>query len=72
MRRPFPAAVIAACLALPGPALALFDDDVARAQIQELRRQVEAAAKLVDERLSKVEDRRADRKSTRLNSSHRL
>ncbi len=59
MRRPVLAAAAAACLALPGPALALFDDDIARAQIQELRRQVEAAAKLVDERLSKIEDRRA-------------
>ena len=59
MRRPVAAAAVAACLALPGTALALFDDDVARAQIQELRRQVEAAAKLVDERLTKSEDRRA-------------
>jgi tol-pal system protein YbgF len=53
------AVALAACLALPRPALALFDDDIARSQIQELRRQVDAAAKLVDERLSKVEDRRA-------------
>ena len=59
MRGTFFAAVIAACLALPGSALALFDDDVAREQIKELRKQVEAAAKLVDERLSRVEDRRA-------------
>src|SRR6185503_729620 len=59
MRRPLAAAAVAACLALPGTAFALFDDDVARAQIQELRRQVEAAAKLVNERLDKVEDRRA-------------
>jgi tol-pal system protein YbgF len=59
MRRTVLAAAIAACLAMPGTALALFDDDIARAQIQELRRQVEAAAKLVDERLSKAEDRRA-------------
>ena len=59
MRRPGLALALAGCLALPGPAFALFDDDVARAQIQELRRQVEAAAKIIDERLSKVEDRRA-------------
>jgi tol-pal system protein YbgF len=59
MRGPVPAALLAACLALPAPAFAIFDDDVARAQIQELRQKVEAAAKLVDERLSKLEDRRA-------------
>src|SRR3990172_5121115 len=59
MRRPAPAAALAACLALPGPALALFDDELARAQIRDLRRQVEAAAKLVDERLANLEDRRA-------------
>jgi tol-pal system protein YbgF len=53
------AAAISACLALPGTAFALFEDDGARAQIQELRRRVDAAAKLVDERLSMVEDRRA-------------
>ena len=59
MRRPAVAALLAACLALPVPAHALFDDDVARAQIQELRRQIEAAVKLVNERLEKVEDRGA-------------
>lgn len=59
MRRRVLAAACAACLAFPGAAFALFDDDFARAQIQELRRQVEAAAKLVDERLTKAEDRRA-------------
>ena len=59
MVRPFAAAAVVACLALPGTALALFDDDIARGQIQELRKQVDAAAKLVEERLSKVEDRRA-------------
>lgn len=53
------AAGLAATCALPGPAYALFDDDVARARIEELRKQVEAAGKLVDERLSRVEDRRA-------------
>jgi tol-pal system protein YbgF len=59
MRARVIATAFAAGLALPGTALALFDDDVARAQIQELRRQVEAAAKLVDERLAKAEDRGA-------------
>jgi tol-pal system protein YbgF len=59
MRSPVLAAVAAACLALPGPAFAIFDDDVARAQIQELRTKVEAANKLLDERLGKLEDRRA-------------
>lgn len=59
MRGPVLAAAFAACLALPGPALAIFDDELARAQIRELRKQVEAAAKLVDERLANLEDRRA-------------
>ena len=59
MRRLVLAALIAGCVALPTPALAIFDDDVARAQIQELRRQVEAAARLVEERLAKLEDRGA-------------
>ena len=59
MRSPVIAAVAAACLALPGLAFAIFDDDLARAQIQELRMKVEAANKLLDERLGKLEDRRA-------------
>ena len=59
MRSPVIAAVAAACLALPGPAFAIFDDDVARAQINELRQKVEAANRLLDERLGKLEDRRA-------------
>ena len=59
MRKAALAAVFAAFLALPGAAFAIFDDDIARARIEELRKQVEAAAKLVDERLSKAEDRRA-------------
>ena len=50
--------VLIACT-LPAPAYALFDDDVARAQIQELSRRVEAASKLVEERLVRLEDRRA-------------
>jgi tol-pal system protein YbgF len=59
MRGAIFAAAFAACLALPADAQGLFDDNVARSRIDELRRQVEATAKLVDERLSKVEDRRA-------------
>jgi tol-pal system protein YbgF len=53
------ALAFAACLLPQAPAYALFDDDIARARIEELRKQVEAAAKAVDERLAKVEDRRA-------------
>jgi TolA-binding protein len=59
MRRPVVAAALAAFLWLPGPVFALFDDDVARARIEELRKQVEATSKLFEERLSKLEDRRA-------------
>jgi tol-pal system protein YbgF len=59
MRRASLAVGFAACLALPGPAFALFDDDVARAQILELRKQYEATARLFEDRLSKLEDRRA-------------
>ena len=59
MRKALAAAVLAACAAIPAPAFAIFDDDVARAQINELRQKVDAAAKLVDERLSRLEDRRA-------------
>ena len=49
--------LLAAAFALPAPAWAVFDDDVARARIEELRKQVEAAAKLAEER--RIEDRRA-------------
>jgi tol-pal system protein YbgF len=59
MRRTAVAAALAACLSLPGVAFALFDDDVARARIEELRKQVDAAGKLFEDRLSKLEDRRA-------------
>ena len=60
MRRAALAAAFAALFALPGTALAaLFDDDIARHRIEELRKQVDAAAKLVEERLARVEDRRA-------------
>ena len=59
MRGRILAALAAACVALPGPAFALFEDDGARAQIQELRKRVDDAARLVEERIAKVEDRRA-------------
>jgi tol-pal system protein YbgF len=59
MRREACVAILAACFALPASGQGFFDDNVARTRIDDLRRQVEAAAKLVDERLSKVEDRRA-------------
>ncbi len=59
MRGTAVAAALAALLWLPGPAFALFDDDVARARVEELRKQVDAASKLFEDRLSKLEDRRA-------------
>ncbi len=59
MRGTAVAAVLAALLWLPGPAFALFDDDVARARIEDLRKQLDAASKLFEDRLSKLEDRRA-------------
>ena len=49
----------AAALTLPAPAYALFDDDVARSRIEELRKRVDAMSKQVDERLGRLEDRRA-------------
>ena len=56
----YAAAALAALLLLGhGAAHALFDDDVARARIEELRKQVEAASRQFEERLAKVEDRRA-------------
>ncbi len=63
MRRAALAAACAALFALPGPAFALFDDNVARDRIEVLRRQVEAAAKLVDERLAKIEANAGDRRA---------
>ncbi len=59
------AVLLAAAFALtaPAPAWALFDDNVARARIEELRRQVEAAAKLVEERLARVEAKTEDRRA---------
>ena len=53
------AAVLVFVACQPAPAYALFDDDVARARIEELRKQVDAAARLLEDRLSKLEDRRA-------------
>jgi tol-pal system protein YbgF len=53
------AALAAVLLMAHGGAHALFDDDVARARLEELRKQVEATSKLFEERLAKVEDRRA-------------
>ena len=52
------AALAAAVLFAAAPAHALFDDDIARARIEELRKRVEAAAKQVEERLGRLEDRR--------------
>lgn len=57
MRRGAGAALLAACFALPAYGQGFFDDNVARQRIDDLRKQVEAAAKLADER--RVEDRRA-------------
>ena len=58
MKRRATALLAAVLLAANGGAHAIFDDDVARAQIQELRRQVETAAKLVEERLGRVQNER--------------
>jgi tol-pal system protein YbgF len=53
-------AALTALLLLPfGQAQAIFDDDIARTRIEELRKKVEAVAKQVDERLARLEDRRA-------------
>jgi tol-pal system protein YbgF len=54
------AAALAAVLLLGhGAAYALFDDDVARTRIEELRKRVDAMSKQVDERIGRLEDRRA-------------
>jgi tol-pal system protein YbgF len=54
----------AVLLLAPAPALArLFDDEIARARIDDLRKQVEAAAKQVDERLRQVEAKAEDRRA---------
>ena len=59
MRRAAAAALVAAFLSLPGAALAIFDDNVARSRIEELRKQVEAMRAALEDRISKAEDRRA-------------
>jgi tol-pal system protein YbgF len=58
MRRASLAAALAAVLWLPGQAAALFDDDEARRRIEALRQQVEANARVLEERLARIEDRR--------------
>ena len=63
MKRRASALLAAVLLAAHGGAHAIFDDDVARAQIQELRRQVETAAKLVEERLGRLETKADDRRA---------
>jgi tol-pal system protein YbgF len=56
----FAGAALAAMLMLvQGTAAAIFDDDVARGQIRELSNRLDATAKAIDERLGRVEDRRA-------------
>ena len=57
------AAMLAASLLISAPARAIFDDNVARARIEELRKQVDAAARLVEERLAKVEAKTEDRRA---------
>ncbi len=52
-------AVLGAALAAPAPAWAIFGDDEARARIDALRKEVQASQRAVDERLAKLEDRRA-------------
>jgi tol-pal system protein YbgF len=58
MARASAAPVFALLLFSAAPAFAIFDDDYARAQIQDLRKEVEATAKAVEERLARLEDRR--------------
>ncbi len=60
MRRPAAAALFTALVAFSGavPA-AIFDDNVARGRIEELRKQVEAMRAALEERIGKAEDRRA-------------
>jgi tol-pal system protein YbgF len=60
MRKAAAAALVAAFLAAPGIApAAIFDDNVARGRIEELRKQVEAMRAALEDRISKAEDRRA-------------
>jgi tol-pal system protein YbgF len=60
MRRPAAAALFTLLLAFSGAApAAIFDDNVARGRIEELRKQVEAIRAALEERIAKAEDRRA-------------
>jgi len=59
MRRAVCAVFLAAWLPLPATAQGLFDDNIARTRIEELRKQVEASAKAFEDRLARAEDRRA-------------
>lgn len=59
MKRRLAAALAAAALAAPATAQGLFDDNVARQRIADLRKQVEAAHQAFEERLAKLEDRSA-------------
>ncbi len=53
------AIVFAAALAVPASAWAIFDDNEARARIEALRKDVQASQRAIDERLARLEDRRA-------------
>jgi tol-pal system protein YbgF len=56
----FAGAALATVLLLAhGQAAAIFDDDVARGMVRELSNRLDATVKALDERLSRVEDRRA-------------
>jgi tol-pal system protein YbgF len=52
-------AALVAVLAAPATAWAIFDDNEARARIEALRRDLQATQRSIDERLGKLEDRRA-------------
>jgi tol-pal system protein YbgF len=50
--------MLAAALALPAPAWAIFNDNEARARIDTLRKDLQETQRAIDERLAKLEDRR--------------
>jgi tol-pal system protein YbgF len=52
-------AILLGAFTLTAAAQGFFDDNIARARIDELKKQIDAAAKEVNERLSRLEDRRA-------------
>src|SRR5262245_1183864 len=52
------AAALLFAFALPAGAQGFFDDNVARARIEEIKRQIDATTKDVNERLTRLEDRR--------------